>query len=99
MTPLEAVAALAAEHRVRFDELVTLKDGSNMSVHLAPTPVVLRVATFTAQIRREPLICAVPGGGLECSPRCAQCRVDSEPDDVTACSPVAAAGVDQSAYN
>jgi hypothetical protein len=56
MTPLEAAAALAAEHRVRFDDLVILKDGSNLSVHLAPAPVVLRVATFTARIRREPLI-------------------------------------------
>jgi hypothetical protein len=56
MTPLEAATALAAEHRVRFDDLVILKDGSNLSVHLAPAPVVLRVATFTARIRREPLI-------------------------------------------
>jgi hypothetical protein len=55
LTPLQAVAKLAAEHRVRFDELVVLKDGSNLLVHLAPLPVVLRVATFTAQIRLEPL--------------------------------------------
>jgi len=56
ITALEAAAALAAEHRVRFEDLVILKDGSNLSVHLAPAPVVLRVATFTARIRREPLI-------------------------------------------
>ncbi|HZC31811.1 MAG TPA: phosphotransferase [Candidatus Bathyarchaeia archaeon] len=56
ITALEAAAALAAEHRVRFKDLVILKDGSNLSVHLAPAPVVPRVATFTARIRREPLI-------------------------------------------
>jgi Ser/Thr protein kinase RdoA (MazF antagonist) len=56
ITSIEAVAALAADHRVRFEDLVILKDGSNLSVHLAPAPVVLRVATFTARIRREPLI-------------------------------------------
>jgi hypothetical protein len=56
MTPLEAAAALAAEHRVPFDDLVILKDGSNLSVHLVPAPVVLRVATFTARIRREPMM-------------------------------------------
>ena len=55
LTPIAAVARLAASHRVRFDELVVLKDGSNLLVHLAPVPVVLRVATFTAQIRLEPL--------------------------------------------
>lgn len=55
LTPLEAVAALAASHRVRFDELAVLKDGSNLLVHLAPAPVVLRVATFTARIRIDPL--------------------------------------------
>jgi hypothetical protein len=52
---LEAAATLAAAHRVGFDELVVLKDGSNLLVHLAPAPVVLRIATFTARIRREPL--------------------------------------------
>jgi len=55
LTPLEAVAALAAGHRVRFDDLVVLKDGSNLLVRLAPAPVVLRVATFTARIRLDPL--------------------------------------------
>ncbi|HEX5825421.1 MAG TPA: phosphotransferase [Candidatus Limnocylindrales bacterium] len=55
VTPLQAARALAIAHRVRFDELVVLKDGSNLLVHLAPAPVVLRVATFTARIRREPL--------------------------------------------
>jgi hypothetical protein len=54
-TPLEAAAILAADHGVEFDELVVLKDGSNLLVQLAPAPIVLRVATFTAQIRRDPL--------------------------------------------
>lgn len=55
LTPLAAAAALAARHRLPFADLVVLKDGSNLLVHLAPAPVVLRVATFTARIRREPL--------------------------------------------
>lgn len=55
MTPLEAAAALAAEHGLRPDELVVLKHGSNLLVRLAPVPVVLRVATFTALIRGDPL--------------------------------------------
>jgi hypothetical protein len=32
-----------------------MKDGSNLVVHLAPAPVVVRVATFTARIRVEAL--------------------------------------------
>ena len=52
---LEAAAALAAAHQIQFNDLVVLKDGSNLLVHLAPAPVVLRIATFTARIRREPL--------------------------------------------
>jgi hypothetical protein len=55
LTPLEAATILVGDHRVRFDELVILKDGSNLLVHLAPAPVVLRIATFTARIRLEPL--------------------------------------------
>jgi phosphotransferase family enzyme len=52
---LEAAAAVASAYRVRFDELSVLKDGSNLLVHLAPAPIVLRIATFTARVRREPL--------------------------------------------
>jgi hypothetical protein len=52
---LAAAAALAAAHDIRFEELVVLKDGSNLVVQLAPAPVVLRIATFTARIRRDPL--------------------------------------------
>ncbi len=55
MTPLQAAAALATEHRVPFDEPVVLKDGSNLLVHLAPSPVVLRIATFTARVRGDAL--------------------------------------------
>lgn len=35
-------------------EPVVLKDGSNLLVHLAPAPVVLRIATLTALIRDDP---------------------------------------------
>jgi hypothetical protein len=35
--------------------MTVLKDGSNLLVHLAPAPVVLRVATFTALIRGDGL--------------------------------------------
>ncbi len=60
MTPrepkaFEAAARLADEHGLPHDEMVVLKDGSNLLVHLAPSPVVLRIATFTAQIRGDPL--------------------------------------------
>jgi hypothetical protein len=55
LTALQAAAALAAENGLRFEEMVILKDGSNLSVHMAPAPVMIRVATFTARIRREPL--------------------------------------------
>lgn len=55
MTPLEAAAALAAEHGIRHDEIVVLKHGSNLLVRLAPAPVVLRIATFTASVRGDPL--------------------------------------------
>jgi hypothetical protein len=55
LTPLEAAAMLAAEHGVAVERLVVLKDGSNLSVHLAPAPVVIRVATFTARIRGDPI--------------------------------------------
>ena len=55
MTPLEAAAALAAKHRLRCDEIVVLKHGSNLLVRLAPAPVVLRIATFTALVRGDPL--------------------------------------------
>jgi hypothetical protein len=55
LTPLEAAARLAAEHGLRYGEIEVLKHGSNLLVRLAPAPVVLRIATFTALIRRDPL--------------------------------------------
>ncbi|HEY8989992.1 MAG TPA: aminoglycoside phosphotransferase family protein [Candidatus Limnocylindrales bacterium] len=55
LTPLEAASALAAEHGIAVDRLAVLKDGSNLSVHLVPAPVVIRVATFTARIRGDPM--------------------------------------------
>jgi len=55
LTPLEAAATLAAEHGIAVERLAVLKDGSNLSVHLVPAPVVVRVATFTARIRGDPM--------------------------------------------
>ena len=34
-----------------MDEARVLKDGSNLLVQLAPAPVILRIATFTAAVR------------------------------------------------
>jgi hypothetical protein len=57
LTPLEAAAALATQHGLRYDEIDVLEHGSNLLVRLAPAPVVLRIATFTALIRGDPLSC------------------------------------------
>ena len=54
-TPLAAVRALGAQHGLPTGFPVVLLDGSNLLVHLAPAPVVIRVATFTAFIRHDPL--------------------------------------------
>jgi hypothetical protein len=54
LTPLDAAVALGREHGIRIDEPHILKDGSNLLVHLRPAPVVVRVATFTGRIRRDP---------------------------------------------
>jgi len=53
-TPLAAALALGRAHGIVSEEPVVLKDGSNVVVHLAPAPVVVRVATLTARIRRDP---------------------------------------------
>ena len=55
MTPFEAAASLADEHGLRYDDIEVLKHGSNLLVRFAPAPVVLRIATFTALIRGDPL--------------------------------------------
>jgi Ser/Thr protein kinase RdoA (MazF antagonist) len=53
-TPLAAALVLGRSHGVVSEEPVVLKDGSNVVVHLAPARVVVRVATLTARIRRDP---------------------------------------------
>jgi hypothetical protein len=53
--PLAAAVALGAAHGIVSVEPAILKDGSNVLVHLRPAPVVVRVATFTALIRDDPL--------------------------------------------
>lgn len=55
LTPLEAAVALGARYGLEQGDVGILKDGSNVLVHLAPTRVVVRVATFTGLIRRDPL--------------------------------------------
>jgi hypothetical protein len=55
--PVEAALALGAAHGIRAAEGRILKDGSNLLVHLWPAPVVVRVATFTGRIRRDPEPC------------------------------------------
>ncbi len=52
--PVAAAIALGRGHGLEVSDPRILKDGSNVVVHLAPTPVVVRVATFTAQIRGDP---------------------------------------------
>lgn len=54
MTPVEAAVELGAAHGLASDQPRILKDGSNLLVHLWPAPVVVRVATFTGRIRRDP---------------------------------------------
>ena len=49
---LRAAAHVAREAGVRFDEPVVLNDASNLLLHLAPGPVVARVATSTAIVRQ-----------------------------------------------
>jgi phosphotransferase family enzyme len=55
LTPLEAAVELGRRHRLEVREPRILKNGSNVLVHLAPSPVVVRVATFTAVVRGDPL--------------------------------------------
>lgn len=55
LSPLAAAVALGEDHGILTAEPRVLKDGSNLLVHLAPAPVVVRVATFTALIRGDPL--------------------------------------------
>lgn len=48
---IAAAVAVAAAHGLRCDAPVVLHDGSNTLVHLAPAPVVARVATTTGTVR------------------------------------------------
>ncbi len=50
-----AVRTLLAAHGLPADRLETWKDGSNLLVRPVPAPVILRVATFTGRIRRDPM--------------------------------------------
>ena len=51
----EAVRTLLAAHGLPGNRLETWKDGSNLLVRPVPVPVILRVATFTGRIRRDPM--------------------------------------------
>ncbi|WP_091444467.1 phosphotransferase [Geodermatophilus poikilotrophus] len=52
---LLAARAVAAAHGVPADGARVLQDGVNVVVHLAPAPVVARVATLTPLLRPTPL--------------------------------------------
>ena len=54
LTAFDAAIALGRAHGLQIDDPRVLKDGSNLLVHLRPAPVVVRVATFTGRIRRDP---------------------------------------------
>ncbi|MGY1606574.1 MULTISPECIES: phosphotransferase family protein [unclassified Geodermatophilus] len=49
-----AATAVAAAHGLRVREPRVLHDGVNAVVHLAPAPVVARVATLTPRLRPDP---------------------------------------------
>lgn len=49
---VHAACRVAEEQRLSFDSAVVLRDLSNVVVQLRGSPVVARVATTTAEIRR-----------------------------------------------
>jgi hypothetical protein len=51
VNPLEAAVVAARSHGVRVDEPRVLKDRHNLVVHLAPSPVVARVAQAMSELR------------------------------------------------
>jgi Phosphotransferase enzyme family len=51
VNPLEAAVVAARSHGVRVDEPRVLKDRHNLVVHLAPSPVVARVAQAMSDLR------------------------------------------------
>jgi aminoglycoside phosphotransferase (APT) family kinase protein len=48
---VRAAVEVASAHGVRSADPVVLRDGSNVLVHLAPAPVVARVAALTGRVR------------------------------------------------
>lgn len=52
---MAAARTFALQHDLPSADLAVLKDGSNLIVHLRPAPVILRIATLTARVRRDPL--------------------------------------------
>ncbi|MFP5501583.1 MAG: phosphotransferase enzyme family protein [Candidatus Sericytochromatia bacterium] len=50
-TPEAAALQVAARHGLPVERPVVLKDDCNLVMHLAPAPVVVRVATLTAEVR------------------------------------------------
>jgi hypothetical protein len=54
-TAYRAVRTLLAAHGLPGDRLETWKDGSNLLVRPHGAPVILRVATFTGRVRRDPM--------------------------------------------
>jgi Phosphotransferase enzyme family len=50
---LRVISELAAEHGLRFDRPVVLRDRSNLLVRLEPLPVVARVPAVTGLVRRS----------------------------------------------
>src|SRR5215470_7312213 len=53
---LAAAVALAREQGLPADDPRVLSGRGNLLVHLAPAPVVARVATLTAWTRRDPFV-------------------------------------------
>lgn len=51
--PFDAAVTTARELGLEVRDPVVLRDRSNLLVHLRPTPVVARVATATAMVRRD----------------------------------------------
>jgi len=51
--PFAAARAVAAAHGVRCDDAVVIAAGSNVLVHLKPSPVVARVMTGTAALHGD----------------------------------------------
>lgn len=53
---LKAARVLAATHGLTVTEAVVLHAGSNVVVHLSPTPVAVRVMTGTAALHADPAV-------------------------------------------